>query len=258
MTKRKDSRFDGSLRTVAAAGLLACGTLISSTAHASLVFQFDFSADPGAPAFTAQQQAAIVTGGNLFSQMFATHFTNSATLQFNVVSQITGLAAATDDTQLNANGTAGETVLTKVTTGVDLNGAAADGSIFINLATDFQYDPNAPVDFEHGQIDLFSVLDHELTHAFGFSSDIQTGDPVFHNKFDTFLTTNSGVPIVDPITESPITSPMPTLISTTACSMGPRQSRTMVRWPRSKGGVAIPWTSVAASAISVPLNSRHR
>jgi hypothetical protein len=118
------------------------------------VFQFNFVVDPGAASFTQAQQDAVIKAGQLFSQMFGTHFTNSATLQFNVVSQTTGLAAAASEVQFNG-GLAGEVVLNKVKTGVDLNGATVDGSVFLNLATNFQYDPNAPVDFANGQIDFF-------------------------------------------------------------------------------------------------------
>lgn len=171
---------------------IACSLFAASSAHAALNFEFNFSAEPGQLAFTAGQQQSIVTAGNLFSGVFGKYFSNTATLQFNVVSDGVGVASAGQDLVFNPDGSNTEVVRIKVTTGFDANGSSkADGAININLNQNFQFDPNAPVDFANGQIDLFSVIQHEVTHALGFQSFAASG---FSSKFDTFLTTNGLVP----------------------------------------------------------------
>ena len=181
------------------AGAVSCISLLAaSSAQAGLVFNFTFAADAGAADFTNEQKAAVVQAGQLFSAMFATHFTNSATLDYTVTSQTTGLASA-GSTALgsSASNKLIEVVQNKILTGVDANGAGNDGFINLNLATPFVYDPLAPVDFGAGQVDLFSVLDHELTHSLGFISyaSVFAGSGVY-GTFDTFLKTNSGVSLI--------------------------------------------------------------
>ena len=172
---------------------IACSLFAASTAHAALNFEFNFSAEPGQLAFTAEQQQSIVTAGNLFSDVFGKYFSNTATLQFDVISDGTGVASAGQALVFNPDGSNTEVVRTKVITGNDANGAASDGMININLGVYFQFDPNATVDFANGQIDLFSVIQHEVTHALGFQSFAPSG---FASKFDTFLTTTGGTPFV--------------------------------------------------------------
>ena len=175
------------------AGCLAFGT----SAHAGLTFQFTYSTDPGATATTAAQQQAITTAGQLFSSMFATHFSNSATLQYNVVSQTSGVASASTGATLLTHARSLEVVQNKILTGIDANGATADGSIEINWGNNWVLDPNAPVDFANGELDVFSVIAHELTHSFGFASFAGLSGGTFRNKFDEFLTSLSGQQLID-------------------------------------------------------------
>jgi hypothetical protein len=204
MTNHSIPRYKARVRTLSTigralstAGVLTAALLASSAAQAGLVFNFTFEADAVqmAPDFTAGQKAAVIKAGELFSAMFATHFTNSATLDFTVTSKTDGLASA-GSVALGSSGKLIEVVQNKVLTGVDANGAGNDGFINLNLATPFVYDPNAPVDFAT-QIDLFSVLDHELTHALGFISYASVFEGTgTYSTFDTFLKTNSGVSLI--------------------------------------------------------------
>ena len=184
--------FTNVARALSTSVVLSAALLASSAAQAGLVFQFTFSNDPGAPANTAAQQQAIIKGGELFSAMFGTYFTNMATLQFNVVSQTSGVASASTDADLSSTSPSVEVVMSKLQTGVDTNGAKADGEVTINWSENFVLDPNAPVDFAAGQLDLFSVLDHEFTHAIGFFGLTGLSEGYLQNKFDGYLTTLSG------------------------------------------------------------------
>ncbi len=179
-------------RALLSAALLATGFLATS-ANAALTFQFDFKGT-----FTAAEQQAVVTSGNLFSQMFATHFSDTAEVKFDVFSVDDGLASAGSYGFSEPGFGKGELVRNKVVNGVDLIPGMSHGTININRATNFQYDPNAPVDFAGGQIDFYSVMDHELTHALGFGSSVSSSTTnTGFSKFDEFLTTRSGVFLVD-------------------------------------------------------------
>jgi hypothetical protein len=184
-------------RALVSSGLLAFGTLMGTGAQAALTFNFDFQ---GEFVGNASAQQAVITAGNLFSDMFATHFTNTATVDFTVFSQNVGLASA-GTYALGVPGFGnGEAVRNKIINGVDLTGPGAEGFININLAVPFQLDPTAPVDFANGQIDFYSVMDHELTHALGFVSLGYTTGGAALSKFDQFLTTNGGTALFDPVT----------------------------------------------------------
>ncbi len=174
----------------------------ATSAHAAISFEFNF----GDATLTTEQQQAVVTAGNLYSQLFAAYFTNTATVRFLVNTTNDSMSNAVESAGSYSN-TAdgfgnGELVWNQVVNGVDLADAGQPhGQMSINTAVNFQYDPNAPVDFAGGQIDFYSVIDHELTHAFGFSSSIRGSDQQrFYSKYDQFLTTKAGVPLIDPAT----------------------------------------------------------
>lgn len=197
MNSHKSKRH--TFRTSVIAGLLA---MIGTSAQAALTFEFNFQGDfIGSTPSQIIARNAVITSGQLFSNMFATHFTDTATISFDVISTTSGLAAA-GSAGITATGFGnGEVIRNKIISGGanDLNGAASDGYMFFNLATNFEYDPAATVDFANGQIDFYSVVDHELTHAFGFGSNIgAAGDtPAAYTKWDQFLATKGGTSIVN-------------------------------------------------------------
>ena len=197
MNNHKSKRH--TFRTSLIAGLLA---MIGTSAQAALTFEFNFQGDfNGSTPNQITARNAVIKSGQLFSDMFATHFIDTATISFDVISSTSGLAAA-GSAGIAAPGFGnGEVIRNKVISGGanDLNGADKDGFIFFNLTTNFQYDPAATVDFTNGQIDFYSVVDHELTHAFGFGSNIgAAGDkPDAYTKWDQFLATKDGTSIVN-------------------------------------------------------------
>jgi hypothetical protein len=196
MKKRQVPKYVANVRALVSASLLACGALTASSAHAALTFVYNFQ---GGFVGNAAAQQAVVTAGQLFSNMFATHFSNTATVEFNVVGGTDGVASASSFLNVGPGFGTGEGVRNKVVNGVDLF-AGADGVINVNLGLNFQFNPNAPVDFAGGQLDFFSVFDHEVTHSLGFfSAGTTTGDQAL-SKFDQFLTTNGGVSLYDPVT----------------------------------------------------------
>lgn len=85
----------------------------------------------------------------------------------------------------------------KVITGVDLNGATADGSVDVNWGQTWSINPD-PAGIAQNEYDFYFVMYHELLHSMGFLSYIsQNGNDVFGTtpgnagtwaKFDEFIT----------------------------------------------------------------------
>ena len=188
---------------------IAALSALETATNAAIVFTYDYSGNtPGVgfldPVSGQARRDALVTAGNLFSNLFGTHFSNSTSLTIGVFSTTTGVASA-GTAGIGAPGFGnGEVIRNKVISGgiVDLNGADNDGFLFVNWANDYVIDPNAPVNFNAGQIDFFSVVDHEFTHAFGFGSNIPAdgSTPGSYTKWDQFLSSKTLGPVVNPIT----------------------------------------------------------
>jgi hypothetical protein len=193
MNVNKPARQKGILSGLAVAAALA----FSPTAHAELSFAFTFGGD-----FVGnlEAQQAVIDAGALYSTMFATHFTNTGKIDFSVTSVSSGVASAGTYSLVTPGFGTGEVVRNKIVSGVDLNGSDADGFINVNLGLNYQYNPSSPVDFANGQLDLYSILDHELTHALGIISLGYTTGNQARTAFDSFLTTAAGVHIWDPVT----------------------------------------------------------
>ena len=158
------------LRFVAVSGFVLIG--LAANANAALMFSFDYSQDtPGggflAPNTGAARRDALVTAGNLFSNLFGKYFSGTAVLAFSATSSddlnAAGVASAGSQ-GINAPGFGnGKVIRHEINNGVDLNAADTDG---------VQLDPYAPVDFAGEQLDFFSVLGRELTHALGWGNAI--------------------------------------------------------------------------------------
>jgi len=178
-------------------GVVATCLAFGSAAQAGIAFQFNFSG-----AFTdganndAAQQGAMVTAGNLFSNMFGNYFSNSGTIVLNASGSDDPLSntlasASSAVVDSGAAGLVGSVVRDKLLTGIDKNGATADGSVDVNFGAAWQLDPNALV--LGSEFDFYAAVFHELTHALGFASTIDPvpgGNPYFPNQwsaYDTFL-----------------------------------------------------------------------
>ncbi|WP_310463347.1 PEP-CTERM sorting domain-containing protein [Sphaerotilus sp.] len=199
------------VRAMLTGGLLASGLSFGSAAQAAISFQFNFL-DTAGTGFNdastgASRQTALNTAATMFSSMFGTYFSNSGTVVLDATATDAPLSGtlASAGSQLTLAGSApngfnvGEVVRTKLQTGTDLNGAAADGSVDVNFGQSWQLDPNAAVG--GSQFDFYKVVFHEFTHALGFSSLVnQDGSGLFSGNhwgaFDQFLTDKNGIAVV--------------------------------------------------------------
>jgi hypothetical protein len=195
-------------------GLLSVLVAFGAAAQASISFQFDYSGNtPGVgfldPVLGAARQQALTDAGNLYASMFGSYFSNSGIVTMAVTStdDANSDTLASAGSELLGNGTPGFTVVdvvrTKLLTGVDENGATADGSVDVNWGHAWALDPNTPA--SNAEFDFFAAISHELTHALGFSSLVnQDGTDIFGNSnpgeygaFDAFLVDLFGSSLID-------------------------------------------------------------
>jgi hypothetical protein len=205
----------GSRKVIAPLCILTVGSISSANAT-GLNFNFIFE-DATGVGFNdatkgADRRAAMITAGDLFGQMFGSHFSNMGTIDIS--------ATASDDPLSPTLASAGSAyvqgatpgfnddgvIRQKLLTGVDLNGAASDGEVNVNFGNDWELDPNATVDLM--EFDFFAAVFHEFSHALGFASGIQeNGEDSYGYTtdgnwafFDQFLSDKNGNLVVDPTT----------------------------------------------------------
>lgn len=109
------------------------------------------------------------------------------------------LASAGSDTVSSGPGFFATVVQNKLLTGVDANGARADGEITWNFAHDWAFGDAVG----GGQYDFRSTALHELLHAFGFLSYVDaagTNTGTTWTTFDRFIVTAAGTTVIDPHT----------------------------------------------------------
>lgn len=90
----------------------------------------------------------------------------------------------------------GTVVQTKILTGTDANGAAADSQLTWNFAYPWALGDSVP----GNQYDFQSVAMHEIVHSLGFLSGIGSPNAIDTNwaTYDSFLSTSTGTAVIDP------------------------------------------------------------
>jgi hypothetical protein len=220
LKNKKPNQLARSVR-IAINGSLLTGCLsLGATAYAAIDIQFEYKDEPYTgfldPAYGLNYQRALNTAASEFSSMFGSHFSNSGTITLEVSSTPSydpiGLAGATSEYPLpkepgfNLN----EVVRTKLQTGKDLNGSAADGSVEVDLRANWEWDYNASPSASGEEYDFYSTLFHEFTHTLGFySSMTQNGSPYYSiesgyaenqlswTRFDSFIVDKNGNPVIN-------------------------------------------------------------
>lgn len=185
----------GLLGLATAASLLASAPL----SRAALSFVFDYSSAPefsapvvGATRTAAFEQAALTLGS---------FFANTAILQFKVVSEnanTSTLASASSGLVSGDPGFLRTIAQAKALTGVDENGATADGDVNWNFFHNWDYTDAVGAGF-----DFKSTVIHELCHALGFVSyigNIGTNTGTSWTIMDSFITDKNGAPMINPTT----------------------------------------------------------
>ena len=193
--------------------VLAVLLTVSAPAQAAITFEFDYSDNAAGVGFLdpltgAARRAALDQAGQMYSSLFGSYFTNTATIKLSVTSSddssVPTLMSAGSNSLVPGGARPGFTYLDvvreKLVSGIDHNGAAADGSVDVNWGFTWQLDPSTPANALNEEFDFYAAAMHELTHALSFASSISTtgtdalGNTTggYWNSFDRFLTDQSG------------------------------------------------------------------
>lgn len=209
--KRLDRR--SALKAALVSGVVAGLFAFGPAAHAAINFTFDYGLDTGTGFWDAAdgqtRRNAMADASTAFGAMFATHFTNSATiiLSATATNAPTSSNLASASSRLFTTGTEGFTVTEVVrlkALGVPVDtGGGVDGFVNVNFGQPWYYGGNAAAT-PSDQYDFYSTIFHEFTHALGFASVIEKdGKGLDGNQwatFDQFLVDKDGNKVIDPST----------------------------------------------------------
>lgn len=158
---------------------------------------FNFIYGSGSQLWSSASRAALQSTAIYLSSYFVVAapvtLTYSVTGEYSLMGST--LASAGSDLISSDPGFYSTVVQNKILTGVDSNGAAADGIITWN----FGYGWGLGNSVGAGQYDFQSTAMHELVHTFGFLSVIDNAgnntDPNW-TTFDSFVVTSTGIPVI--------------------------------------------------------------
>lgn len=142
------------------------------------------------PTYGAAARAEIQKQLTKFGKTFA----SSQSVTLTIGSTITTAFYANSSSataQLQPSGFYDASAYIKITTGVDINGGAPDGSITFN----FNFGHSAPANFPDFIANIQGLTRHELIHVLGMNSFIGSANL---SRYDHFLFDSMGVPIANP------------------------------------------------------------
>lgn len=160
--------------------------------------KFAFTYTAGANYWSADAKSALESSAVRLAAYFL--IAKPVTLDYDVTGKndttINTLASAGSDLIGNAPGFRRTVVQNKLLSGVDSNGAAADGTINWNFGDSWAYGDEVAGD----QFDFVSTAMHELMHTFGFLSYV--GPPGSNTNlawpvFAGFITTSTGTRVIN-------------------------------------------------------------
>lgn len=180
---------------------VAVSVPVAATEIAGGKLTYAFNYGSGASEWTPDARSALETVADQLANYFVV--TKPVTLVFDVNAEnapdSSTLASASSDLagsftlvsdSVVDGGIFNTEVQDKIITGVDPNGAEADGVITVNFANPWAYGDSVSAD----QYDFQAVMLHELLHAFGFFAIVdQPGNNTGRSwsKFDGFIATSS-------------------------------------------------------------------
>jgi len=141
------------------------------------------------PTYGAAARAEIQKRLNEFGATFASHQTVSLTIASTITTSFYANSGAATY-QLQSSGFYDGTAYVKINTGVDINGAAPDGTITFN----FNFGHSAPANFPDFIANIQGLTRHELIHVLGMNSFIGSSHLA---RYDHFLFDSTGVPIAN-------------------------------------------------------------
>lgn len=211
-TPTDTARYAAASASAAAADLSDAFTVTVTDAHGGTVtvpvtvavapmtpyISFVFNYGTGSQYWTADARNAMDAVAAWLSSNIVV--TTPVTLTYDVVGASSpnsgNLASAFTYFASSSPGFYGTIVQAKVLTGVDLNGAAADGQISWNFAYPWAFGANV----RNNQYDFTATAIHELLHTFGFLSGIADPSTVSSDRnyttYDSFITNSAGTKVI--------------------------------------------------------------
>ena len=164
----------------------------------NLTFVFNYTT--GSQYWTPEAKNSLQSAANKLGGYFVV--SAPVTLVFDVTADNSPnsdtLASTGSDLTSTGSGFFPTVVQQKVQTGVDANGAVADGYVDVNLGILWAYGDSV----SSSQYDFTSTMMHELLHAFGFLSYIDAPGSSWNRRgtnwttFDSFLGTSNKTPVI--------------------------------------------------------------
>ena len=192
-----DTGFHINLLDLFRAASTPANVVVKQGAAAANLLQFQFIYGTGAQFWSPAARSSLESAATVLSTHIVT--TSPVTITFDVTGEYspfsTTLATAGSDFISDEPGFLPTVVQHKILTGVDSNGATADGEITWNFARQWATGDNA----DYSQFDLEAVATHELLHTLGFLSYVDapganTGQS--WTVFDSFLVTSDGTTVI--------------------------------------------------------------
>lgn len=167
--------------------------LLPLTTRAGIIFDFQYGS--GAELWTPDRKAALNSAANTLADYLSV--ASPVTLTFNVTGYSTndGTLASAGSGISTTSGFNKTTVQRKIQTGFDQNGPTADGTINWNFYHNWDTDDSISA----GYYDFKAVAMHELLHAFGFLSLIESAGnntQTYWSAFDDFVVNSVGTPVI--------------------------------------------------------------
>lgn len=204
------SRISPLLRSLATSSLLVAGALASASAQAAITFDFTYSASAtdafNDATYGSARRTALETAGTLYSNMFASHFSDTGTVTIAVTGTNNSSGAlASAGSYYYSDGSTGFKLEDAVRNQLQGTGSysAPQGLLTYHFGYNWELDPNATP--SNSEFDFYAVAFHELTHAVGFTSTLKSnGLGLFNDNrwgtFAQFVTDQAGTKVIDPNT----------------------------------------------------------
>jgi VCBS repeat-containing protein len=172
--------------------------IIGKAQQAKLTFVFNYGT--GSQYWTSTAKSSLQTAANLVGSYIVV--SKPVTLVFDVTAEKSPnsatLASAGSDLTSASAGFFNTVVQNKILTGVDSNGAVADGYIDVNLGIAWAFGDSV----SGSQYDFVSTAMHELLHSFGFLSYVDAPGSSWNSrgtnwtKFDSFIVNKNKTKVI--------------------------------------------------------------
>jgi VCBS repeat-containing protein len=172
--------------------------IAGTSQKAKMTFVFNYTT--GSQYWTPEAKTALQSAANKVASYIVVSKPVTLTFDVTAESSPTSATLASTGSDLTSTGAGffNTVVQSKILTGVDANGAAADGYVDVNFGTPWAYGDSVT----NTQYDFTSTAMHEMLHALGFLSYIDAPGSSWNARgtnwttFDSFIVTNNKTKVI--------------------------------------------------------------